>query len=142
MTAASSSNCHATLCMIGRHVLYTGFLLALAGCGEQTQQSTTALSPSERGSQVVTSLGCVACHSLDGRRGVGPSWLGIYGTTRTFADGSSAVADDEYLRRSMLEPGAQVVESYDNVMLPAAVNDAQIADIIALITELGTTPAQ
>jgi cytochrome c oxidase subunit 2 len=134
--------CSALLAVIRQSAVRAGFVMLLAGCGEQAQQLAVPLTPSERGAQVVKSLGCVACHSLDGRRGVGPSWLGIYGTTRTFADGSSAVVDDEYLRRSMLEPAAQVVDSYDNVMLPAAVNDEQIADIIALITELGTTATQ
>ncbi len=34
--------------------------------------------------------GCVACHSIDGAPGVGPTWKGLFGRTETLADGSTA----------------------------------------------------
>jgi cytochrome c oxidase subunit 2 len=94
------------------------------------------LTPAERGRELAAALGCVACHSLDGAAGIGPSWRSSYGALRTFTDGSSARVDEAYLRRAMREPAVQVVAGYQNVMLPAALTDSQIDDIIALLREL------
>ncbi len=60
----------------------------------------------------------------------------------TFVDGRSAVVDDAYLRRAILEPGADVVEGYQNIMVTAAVTDEDIANIIELISSLGQAPPQ
>jgi cytochrome c oxidase subunit 2 len=126
--------------MTPRLFAISALVAASAGCseGEPAQPQT----PEERGRTVANALACTACHALDGARGIGPSWAGIYGTTRTFTDGSTALVDDAYLRRSMLEPAAQVVEGFDSVMLPAPVSDAQVADIIALIRKLQDGPAE
>jgi cytochrome c oxidase subunit 2 len=43
----------------------------------------------ELGAMVHENRGCATCHSLDGTRGQGPSWKGIYGQPRQFVDGSS-----------------------------------------------------
>ena len=48
--------------------------------------------------------------------GVGPSWKGIYGRTEILADGSTVVADDAYLRESITNPAAKLVEGYPPVM--------------------------
>lgn len=113
----------------------------LVACGNKSvpEQANT---PVQRGLALVNANACTACHALDGSRGIGPSWVGTYGSTRTFVDGASAVADDVYLRRSMLEPAAQVVEGFDSVMVPAPVTEAQVLDIIALIKELQDGPLQ
>lgn len=68
-----------------------------------------------RGETLVRTAGCVGCHSLDGRTAgmIGPTFLGLFGSERRFADGSSAVADAEYIRESILRPGARIVEGYD-----------------------------
>jgi cytochrome c oxidase subunit 2 len=123
-----------------RHVVFV-FLLALAACTEDAAPSAPQ-TPAERGLAFVSANACTACHALDGSRGIGPSWVGIYGSTRTFADGSRALVDEAYLRRSMLEPAAQVVEGFDSVMVPAPVSDAQVLDIIALIRNLRDGPLQ
>lgn len=99
------------------------------------------LTAAGRGLALVTANGCTACHALDGTRGIGPSWRDIYGTTRTFQDGSTAVVDEAYLRRAMLEPAADVVAGFESIMLPAPVSEAQIMDIIALIKDLKGAPA-
>jgi cytochrome c oxidase subunit 2 len=117
-------------------------LLVLGACGDEAPTQSQAQSPAERGLALANANACLACHAVDDRRGVGPGWLGIYGTTRKLKDGSSVVVDDAYLRRSMLEPSAQIVEGYDDVMITAAVNEEQIADIIAFIKELGTSGTQ
>lgn len=126
-----------------RHHLAATVLIAvtaLAGCADD-QSSIEPQTSEGRGRALVNERGCTACHALDGTRGIGPGWGGIYGTTRNLKGGGSVVVDEAYLRRAMLEPSAEIVDGFDSVMVPAAVNEAQIADIIALIQSLGSAPS-
>ena len=60
----------------------------------------------ERGRALAESLGCVGCHSADGNTEgqIGPTWRNLYGSTRTFVDGTTDVADEVYLREKILDP--------------------------------------
>jgi len=122
-----------------RQVLIASLSLLLTACNDgaaTAEQAPELQTPAQRGLALAKANACTACHALDGTRGIGPSWVGIYGNTQKLADGSSVLVDDAYLQRSMREPAAQVVEGFDSVMVPAAVTDAQVLDIIALIKEL------
>ena len=92
----------------------------------------------ELGAMVHENRGCATCHSLDGSRGQGPSWRGIYGTSRPFADGSSAVADENYIRQSILEPQAHVVQGYEPIMptYKGLLRDREILGVIEFIKTL------
>lgn len=52
------------------------------------------------GQRVAEQKGCLGCHPTDGGTAVGPTWLGLIGSSRQFEDGTSALADDEYIRQS------------------------------------------
>ena len=58
-----------------------------------------------RGEEVYINQGCVGCHTTDGSTGLGPTWRGIYGSQEELMDGSVVTVDDDYIRRSILEPG-------------------------------------
>ena len=54
----------------------------------------------EEGERLYTAIGCMACHTIDGRKvdGIaGPTWLGLYGSRRDFEDGSFVKKADEVL---------------------------------------------
>jgi len=88
-----------------------------------------------RGRDLAQSKGCVACHTVDGRSGVGPTWKGLYGKTETFADGSTALVDEAYLRGFIRDPKARNVKGFPPVMpqieLAGDELDALVAYIIA-----------
>lgn len=90
------------------------------------------------GRQTYTSAGCNACHTLDGTSRIGPSFLHLFMTDRNLADGSVVVADEDYLRRSILEPQAEVTAGYPNNMPSYAgrLSERQIEGLIAFIKEL------
>jgi cytochrome c oxidase subunit 2 len=70
----------------------------------------------ERGERVVKGAGCLNCHAVEGKEKIGPNFHGVYGSTVPLADGTSVKADEEYLRESIVDPGAKVVKGYPNVM--------------------------
>ena len=101
-----------------------------------------ALANASPGLKLMTDKGCAACHSVDGNSRVGPTWKGIYGTKVRVTTGGSVrevTVDDDYIRRSILEPNADVVEGFPaNVMPPQRgnVTDAEIDQIIDYIKSL------
>jgi cytochrome c oxidase subunit 2 len=68
--------------------------------------------------------GCAQCHTIDGTKGTGPTWLGLYKRDQQFSkppDITLKASDDDakwdaYLRESVLEPSAKVVKGYQDVM--------------------------
>ncbi|MGF1669863.1 MAG: c-type cytochrome [Balneolaceae bacterium] len=70
----------------------------------------------ERGEQLYTRYVCNTCHSVDGSRLVGPSFADLYGSEVPLEDGTTVIADEDYLYESIVEPGAKVVQGYPNVM--------------------------
>ncbi|MCY4158113.1 MAG: cytochrome c oxidase subunit II [Bacteroidetes bacterium] len=96
------------------------------------------MTPAERGERLYTLQGCFGCHSLDGSVAAGPSFAGLAGSMRNFTDGTNAVADDNYLRTSIVNPAAQIVEGYDNVMpgqYAVTMSAEEIDALIAFINE-------
>jgi cytochrome c oxidase subunit 2 len=67
----------------------------------------------------------------------GPTWQGLYGSTRTFQDGTSTAADDNYIRQSLMEPNAQVVSGFIGQM-PSFQGQLEDEHVTALIEYIKT----
>lgn len=80
--------------------------------------------------------GCNACHSTDGTVLVGPSWQGIYGSQEALEGGGSATVDADYIRESINNPEAELVEGFGNLMPVLGLSDAEIDSIILYIESL------
>ncbi|CAI8716172.1 cytochrome c oxidase subunit II [Pseudomonas sp. IT-P74] len=111
---------------------------SLGAAGQDDEPSTgETSSPGEdlvaQGQRLAGSLGCLACHSVDGNKGVGPSWQGLYGKTETFADDTSVKVDEGYLKDSVLHPNAKIVKGYAAVMPALAPSDEELNALIAFI---------
>ncbi len=91
-----------------------------------------------RGKQTSISNGCASCHGVQGQGGVGPSWVDLAGSERELEDGTTVIADDEYLIRSILEPDAEVVAGYTIAMPANGLSEEQADNIVAYIKELTT----
>ncbi|MEC7841353.1 MAG: cytochrome c oxidase subunit II [Candidatus Latescibacterota bacterium] len=69
----------------------------------------------EAGARQFQQLGCETCHKESGQ-GRGPKLSGVYGHTVELTTGQEVVADEDYLRSSILDPGSQVVVGYKPIM--------------------------
>ena len=113
------------------------FALA-AACSSSANQDTQVLV--ELGKSLTIQKGCVACHSTDGSRIVGPTFLGLYGSQVTFEDGSTVAADEAYLRQSIVDPTAKIVSDYDALMpqdFGSRLTEEEISALIQYIKSLG-----
>jgi len=91
----------------------------------------------ERGERLYIQNACQACHSLDGSAIVGPSFQNLFGSERNFTDGTSTVADEEYIIESITEPGAKIVQDYQNLMVPYDfLSESELQSLIEFIKSL------
>ena len=99
--------------------------------------SAAAVSAPAAGAALFASLGCVTCHQPQ-PGALGPSLIGLYGSRVKLQDGSEVVADDAYIRESILTPTAKVVAGFQPVMptFQGQVDEEQILQLIQYIKSL------
>lgn len=75
-------------------------------------------SLAEEGKRLVQVKGCVACHSDDGSKRIGPSYKGIFGHEVELSNGTKVMVDENYIRESILTPQAKIVKGFENLIMP------------------------
>ena len=96
--------------------------VAIGGCGGSEDDggggSSEASGP---GAEQYRDFACSSCHSLDGSKGTGPTFKGLAGKTVELEYGTTVTADADYLKRSITDPDAPVVEGYAPGVMGAAI---------------------
>ncbi len=112
---------------------------------EETEfiQRMASMSPAELGKLVYQQNQCIGCHSVNGTVVVGPTFKGLIGSNREFADGAKAVADENYIRSSILNPSEQIVKGFGAAgsqstmpMYKGVLSDEQISQVIEFIKSI------
>ncbi|HEX8179066.1 MAG TPA: cytochrome c oxidase subunit II [Pyrinomonadaceae bacterium] len=99
-------------------------------------------SPAAQGEKLFQSLGCASCHKMD-VQGRGPMLAGLFGKPQKMEDGQEVVADEAYIRESILDPQAKRVLGFGSVQMPSfrgQVTEEQLLDLIAYIRSLSAPP--
>jgi cytochrome c oxidase subunit 2 len=99
------------------------------------------VNPAAAGERLFTQFACNTCHLANGT-GRAPSLNGVYGANVLLADGSTVVADEGYIRESILQPKAKIVAGYQPVMptFQGLVTEEQILNLTAYIKSLQSQP--
>jgi len=92
---------------------------------------------SATGEKTFAELGCVTCHRADSQ-GRGPSLNGVFGSPVRLEDGRTVTADENYIRESILDPGAKIVNGYKPVMptFQGLVSEDQLNGLVAYVKSL------
>src|SRR5688572_11327318 len=86
-------------------------LAVVVACGGNGAGGEEATS----GEELAADVGCLSCHT-DETTGVAPTWRGLFGSEVELEDGSTVMADAEYIRRSIVDPHADIVAGYGPTM--------------------------
>lgn len=91
----------------------------------------------EAGKRLYQTMGCVACHSIDGQveGKTGPTLKGLHGSMRELGDGRRALADEAYLRASIENPDQAKLKGYDAGMpsYQGILNETQVESLVMFI---------
>jgi cytochrome c oxidase subunit II len=98
----------------------------------------------EQGEKNFHQFGCSTCHLLD-QQGRCPNLRGLYNKPVQLSTGETVLADDAYLRESMMDPNAKVVAGFERDIMPVfkgQISEEGVIQLIAYIKSLSpTTPA-
>ncbi|MBN8553964.1 MAG: cytochrome c oxidase subunit II [Deltaproteobacteria bacterium] len=91
------------------------------------------LTLADQGRKLMESRGCMSCHSDNGSRLLGPSLHGLFGHETFLSNGRTTLADENYIRRSIEIPQADIVGGYEGVTMPPYAGQLSETEMNALI---------
>lgn len=113
-----------------RALAVVGATVLAASCGGDGDDAAA------RGERIATDVGCTACHDTGTTTRIGPGWGDTWGDEVELDDGRTVVVDEEYLRRSILEPTADVRAGFPPSMPRIPLSDEELDDVTAYLREL------
>jgi len=106
---------------------------------EAKGRADSANSPVDIGRRVYAKNACAGCHSTNGTPMAGPTFKGLFGRKDEMADGSTIVADENYIRESILQPRAKIVKGFAPIMpenFKDQLSETEITGVIEFIKTL------
>lgn len=113
---------------------------APGGSGGVSGDETSDMA--DEGRAIAARRGCLNCHTLDGQPHIGPTWAGLLGSPVKLTDGTTVVADEAYLTRSMMDPQVQIVAGFKPVMptYRGILAQPEVASLLELMKALERSP--
>lgn len=105
---------------------------------EEGSMSGEGMTPEQYGEKLFTSKACITCHSVEDKSLTGPHLNGIFDKPVALKNGQTVTVDENYIRKSILEPQAEIVAGFEPVMptYQGLLKDKQIDALIAYIKSL------
>ena len=99
-------------------------------------------SLADNGQAIFQQLGCSTCHRSD-TQGRGPNLVGVFGKPVQLEDGRTVMADENYVRESILSPAAKIVAGFKPIMptFQGMVSEEQLNALVAYVKSLSQPPA-
>jgi len=99
-------------------------------------------SLAQNGQALFQQLGCSTCHRFD-VQGRGPNLNGLFGKPVQLEDGRTVIADEDYIRESILNSQAKVVSGFKPIMpiFQGQVSEEQLNALVAYVKSLSQAPA-
>jgi len=106
--------------------------------------NTSNTTPAVAGQQLFQTLGCVSCHGATGEGGRGPALNGLFGRETQLVGGQKITADEAYIRESILNPQAQLVDGFGPIMptFQGQISEDQLVQLLAYIKSLQANSPQ
>ncbi|HUG08768.1 MAG TPA: hypothetical protein VMP13_07735 [Acidimicrobiia bacterium] len=102
-------------------------LVACNGAGDETVSSPADLA---------ADVGCLTCHTETSTT-IAPTLHGIWGTDVELVDGRVVTVDEEYVRRAIADPTADVVAGYGPTMPRLPLDESEVDRLVEWVRSLG-----
>ena len=126
-------------CGVGHSHMLSKVIVMPENDFEQWYKTIEVSAPSDMGMKLLRDKGCLGCHSTDGTSKIGPTFKDIFGRKVTvFTNGKERVVtvDEEYLKRSVLQPGVDIVKGYSPIMPTIPVTSQELETIVDFLKTL------
>jgi cytochrome c oxidase subunit II len=105
--------------------------------GQRAAAAAGAADPQARGRELAQSKACAGCHTIDGGKGIGPTWKNLFGKQEDLEDGSTVLVDDAFLRGFIRNPQSRDIKGFANVMPLIPLTDEELDALVAYIKAQG-----
>lgn len=105
----------------------------------------TGIQPDAPGLILLRNTGCLACHSIDGSKLVGPSFKGVWGTERKIDAGGivrTVTFDESYMSKSVYDPDSEIVEGYSKGLMKSYTGTLSEEDLKTITEYIKTLSAE
>lgn len=109
------------------------FFILLTSC---TQAQQPVQNQKVDGKTLYTTKGCIACHSLDGRTMVGPTFKGLLGRKERLTNGKTITVDKDYIIESIKNPNAKIVMGFSPSMPAMPMTAEEIDALVGYLISL------
>jgi len=127
-----------------RHSGMTGEVIVMEPDAYEAWLSGGAVEGSlaSAGEKLFSDLACNTCHRPD-TQGRGPDLQDLFGKTQALQDGASVVADEAYIRESILNPRAKIVAGFQPIMptFQGQVSEEGVLELVEYVKSLNKNRA-
>lgn len=95
--------------------------------------------PGAEGEAIMNAQGCFACHTSDGSKLIGPSYLNLFGEQQVvIRDGKevTVTVNEEYIKKSVLDPNSEITKGYPRGLMQSYQGTLSDDDILKIIEYL------
>jgi cytochrome c oxidase subunit 2 len=120
------------------HAFMIGEIVVMSEADYQAWSGGGGTDTAAAGAQLFQQSGCVGCHT--GQAGApGPDLTGLFGTQVELSTGQSVIANEDYIRESILNPAAKIVKGYQPIMpsFRGTLTTEQVNALVLYIQSLG-----
>ena len=126
-------------CGVGHSHMLSRVIVMPASDFESWYQVKTVTAKQDKGHALLDSKGCLGCHTVDGSPKIGPTFKGLFENKVTvLTDGKERViiADETYLKRSIVEPHADIVKGYPPIMPAVILTGKELEELVEYLEDL------
>ncbi len=113
---------------------------ALAADKNKTDDFRIKLT-SHKDAKLLSTYACITCHTTDGSRSIGPSFLELVKGKTNIVDDKKKVRevkiDASYIRKAIIDPNAEIVQGYRKFSMPEQkkrINKQDLEKLVKLLT--------
>jgi cytochrome c oxidase subunit 2 len=125
--------CH-EYCGVGHQNMAGKFVIGAVS--PAAASAAAAGASTEAGAQLFAQKGCIACHTVDGSPGVGPTLRGVLGRREELADGSAVIVDEAFIEHQIRTPNIRMIKGFQPVMPQLPLTDAEVHTLVEYVKTL------
>lgn len=122
--------CH-EYCGIGHQYMAGRFVV-----GALPPAAAAAVAGGAAGASLFAQKGCVACHTVDGTPGAGPTLKGVLGRRQELADGSTITIDEAFIEEQIRTPNTRPIKGFPPIMPQLPLSEAEVETLVEYVKTL------
>jgi len=127
--------CH-EYCGVGHQQMAGRFVIGALPPSAPAPAAAGADAGAAAGAQLFAQKGCVACHTIDGTPGVGPTLKGVLGRREELADGGTVTVDEQFIEHQIRAPNSAVMKGFQPIMPQLPLTDAEVQALVDYVKSL------